>query len=500
MLARTLARNAALNLLGYGAPMVVAYFAVPALTRELGPARFGVLTLAWVVLGYFGLFDFGLGRGLTRLIAEENARAPGSVAGLAWTGLSMMAVLGAAAGCIALAAAHRLTYHTLGIAPEMRHEALLCFRILAVAVPVAVLTTGALAILEAHQRFGAVNAVRIPLGVLTYAGPVAVLAFSRSLVAVTLVLLATRVVALAVYLAIAFAVIEPTRATARLDRRWTRPLVQFGSWMTIANLTTPVLDYADRFVIGAVLSVAAVAYYTAPFEVITKLWIVPTAITAVIFPAISRDRAAAERRSGRIYTAGLKAVAILLVPPVALLIAYAPDALGAWLGGAYAARSVAVVRWIAAGVLVNSIAQVMYAYVQAAGRPDLIARLALIELAPFLGAVAWAVRTDGIRGAAIVWTSRVTVDAIALAVLAHRLGRSHGLTTRAPFGVAAFAAGAIGLAAVAATSSARTTITIGASLLFVPLVWMIVLSRDDRRALKRSLRGGPRLAVAVKRG
>ena len=43
-------------------PMVVALVAIPIMLEKLGLERFGLLTLAWLIVGYFSLFDFGLGR------------------------------------------------------------------------------------------------------------------------------------------------------------------------------------------------------------------------------------------------------------------------------------------------------------------------------------------------------------------------------------------------------------------------------------------------------
>src|SRR5258708_10454016 len=64
---RRLARNAVWNLLSLAAPMLVALGAIPVLIRTLGADRFGILTLAWMLIGYCSLFDLGLGRALTKL-------------------------------------------------------------------------------------------------------------------------------------------------------------------------------------------------------------------------------------------------------------------------------------------------------------------------------------------------------------------------------------------------------------------------------------------------
>ena len=63
-------KNALLNLLGAALPLLVGILTIPYVVRGLGMERFGILSLAWVILGYFALFDFGLGRATTKFVAE----------------------------------------------------------------------------------------------------------------------------------------------------------------------------------------------------------------------------------------------------------------------------------------------------------------------------------------------------------------------------------------------------------------------------------------------
>ena len=66
-----LTKNTLWNLLGHGLPLIVGVVTIPALVDKLGTERFGVLAILWVVIGYFSLFDFGIGRALTKMIAEQ---------------------------------------------------------------------------------------------------------------------------------------------------------------------------------------------------------------------------------------------------------------------------------------------------------------------------------------------------------------------------------------------------------------------------------------------
>ena len=43
-------------------PLLVGVVALPIIIRGLGKDAFGAFQLAWVVLGYFAMFDLGMGR------------------------------------------------------------------------------------------------------------------------------------------------------------------------------------------------------------------------------------------------------------------------------------------------------------------------------------------------------------------------------------------------------------------------------------------------------
>src|SRR5712691_7432424 len=88
---RTLARNMVFNLLGQGSPLLAALFAIPFLVEGLGTDRFGILTLAWMVIGYFSLFDLGLGRAVTKFAAELlGSRNSAGFNRLVWTAWYLM--------------------------------------------------------------------------------------------------------------------------------------------------------------------------------------------------------------------------------------------------------------------------------------------------------------------------------------------------------------------------------------------------------------------------
>ena len=104
---RLLARNTIWNLVGEGAPLLIAVIAIPVLVHALGTARFGILMIVWLLIGYLSLFDLGVGRALTNLVAQklgsgEEALLPP----LIWTANILMLGVGIVGALILACASH----------------------------------------------------------------------------------------------------------------------------------------------------------------------------------------------------------------------------------------------------------------------------------------------------------------------------------------------------------------------------------------------------------
>src|SRR5262249_14291415 len=92
---RVLARSTAWNMLGQLLPAGIAALAIPILVHRIGVERFGLLSLAWVVVGYFSLFDLGIGRALTKLVSDRlGIYDHVAIPGLAGTSLFLLLLLG----------------------------------------------------------------------------------------------------------------------------------------------------------------------------------------------------------------------------------------------------------------------------------------------------------------------------------------------------------------------------------------------------------------------
>jgi O-antigen/teichoic acid export membrane protein len=487
---RLLAKNAIWSLIGQALPLFVGALIIPSLMRTLGTARFGVLTLAWALIGYCSLFDLGLGRALTKLVAERIGEEDHTLPELIWTALGLMALVGLCGTVLCIGFTPWLVRTGLSIPQNLREEALWSFRIIAVSIPIVVVSTALRGILEAQQEFGYVNWIRIPLGLFTFLAPWITSLFTNSLPWVVFSLLAARCASVGCGAALVLKTVPQLPSEIRLHRSSIRPLLSFGSWMSASNILSPVLVYIDRFLIAALLSVAAVTYYATPFEVVTKLWIVPGAVATVLFPAFSMLMS--ESRSvSRLLQKGINYVSLLLFPIVLIIVSFAHIGLKLWIGESFAAQSTTVLQILAIGVFLNSIGQIAFACVQALGRPDLTAKVHIVETPLYIALLYLLLRNYGIQGAAVAWLIRVLMDTIAqyyLAVKLLDLQRVPGVLSKSVLLIAVMV-GCLGCGYWAPNLLTRELL-VGSILMILPFaVWSRVLGAEEKQLVLGRLRG-----------
>lgn len=484
---RLLAGNTLWNMVGLGAPALIGILCLPVLKRTLGNDRLGLITLAWGVIGYFSVFDFGLSRALTKLLAEKlGQKKVEEIQPLVSTCMLMLGLLGGVGGLIAWLLSPWLIQH-LNIPADLRHESLYSFYWLSASLPLVLMATGARAVLEALQRFRLTNAIRIPMGVLTYLGPVLVLPFSHSAVAVFAALVLIRGVACCAYVWACMRVLPQLRQAPSLSKAMAKVLLRFGGWMTVSNVVAPFLVTFDRFVIAAVISVAAVAYYAVPLEVVLKLTLVPGALIMVLFPAFSTAGSADRGRLVFLYESGVKYIFISLFPVTLALIAFAPEALTLWLGKDFALHSTSVTRWLLTAIFLNGLAQIPFIHLQSDGRPDITAKLHVFELPIYATVLFLLARRFGIDGVAVAWLLRIVLDGLLLYWFSHHLlGENKIVVTKLPWMIAA-AVTSFAVAASTGSVGMRIAVVFCSTLLTGMAAWSWMLTAKEKKSLQSLL-------------
>lgn len=412
---RLLQRNVLLNLAAWAIPAVAAVVSIPLLTRGLGADRFGFVALAWATVGLFSMFDFGLGRAVTRLVAERLATGrDADIPELVWT--MTWALLGASTllALTGVALAGIIAGRVLEVPPSLGGEAVGVTMLLALGIPALVHGVALRGVLEGAQKFGQVNRLRIPLGVVTYLGPLLALPFGGDArIAVGMIVLG-RIVYWLAHFPVLDVVHSGLRRPRSGSRRAMREIVQVGGWIGVSSVVSPIIVNMDRFVVAAMLPIAATGWYGAAAEVATKQWLFTAALQPVFFSAMAAAIGPAPHRAAELMERATRVTMLALLPAAVALVLLAEPLLRVWMGPAYAPEAAQVLRWLSIAVYANALAQVPYSVLQGGVDVRLPAILHLIELPLYAMLVLYLARTWGLAGVAVAWCIRMSGDGLAL--------------------------------------------------------------------------------------
>jgi O-antigen/teichoic acid export membrane protein len=413
-----LAKNTLFNLLGQVIPLIVGFIAIPILIKYIGIQRFGVLSIIWMVVGYFSLFDMGIGRATTKFVAESLAKGIyEDLADLIWTSIVLLILFGII-GCLIIILLTPWLVQILNIPSYLISETRYAFYWLAISIPAILGASGARGVLEAEQKFALVNYIKVPASIATFLLPLTVIPYSISLVPITILLVISRLLFFLIYLYYCLKSL-PGLMSPRLPKRpYCMKLLNFGGWLTITNIVGPFMTYMDRFIVGIILGVAAVAYYSTPYDLVTKLLIIPGSIMGVIFSAFSFYSTGDSGESSSLYNKTFRWTLIAMTPLTLFFVILAKPFLGWWLGHEFITHSTLVLQIMAVGVIINSFGTIPYGLIQAYNRPDLTAKLHIVEFPIYLVLIWMLTLKLGINGVAIAWVIRVLIDTIVLILIA----------------------------------------------------------------------------------
>lgn len=403
-----LVKNTVISFFGQIIPLIAALFCIPLIFRSLGADRFGILSLAWIVLGYLTFFDLGIGRAVIKFVAEAAGDSKEhEIPPIIWAAVAIQLVMGLIGALVLTFSTPFLVSHLFKIPAELIDETCLTFYLLAIAIPVAFVSSSFAGALEALQKFGLLNIIKVPVSISIFILPLVGISFGLDLPGIVLLILAVRLLALLAFAGCYFRIF-PVLHKNVFSLTVYRKLFSFGIWITLTNIVIPVFIYLDRFLIGAILSIGELAYYAASYEMVTRLLVIPASVAVVVFPAFSSlTSKKADGTTGTLFTKSTKYILIAMVPIAVIFLIYAKTILLLWLGADFALRCTGVLRLLSIAMLLNALGYVPFTLIQGMGRPDVVAKYHLIELPIYATVAFFLIRAFGINGAALAWCLRM---------------------------------------------------------------------------------------------
>jgi O-antigen/teichoic acid export membrane protein len=351
-----LARNAFSNLLGAVIPALVAIGTVPLVVRGLGDAGYGVYSLVTAIVGYFAVIDINVTAGSVKYIAEFNARDErDKISETLFFGLAVYAVLGLLGATGLYLGAELFATRVFAVPAQLVADTVATLKLAALGFFLGQLQAYLQSVPQALMRYDISSRIEMLFGAGVPLLTVAVLMLGHGLFEVILV----RVAASALHCTILWLGIR--RLLPGLAPRWVRPelkraLMGFSAYSFLSRFATLSYAYADRLIIGSLIGVTALAYFTVAATLASRILGISYRLSAVFFPAASALAAAGElARLDRIYLKASRYVVFINASVLVLLAVFADDILRYWMNAEFARNGAIVLSVMALSQFIDSL-------------------------------------------------------------------------------------------------------------------------------------------------
>ena len=412
----SIGRNSMYNMMGSVVPLIIALVTVPLYLSAVGIERYGALAIAWLILGYFGLFDLGMGRATSQRIAALVDSDAAHRSRVFWTAVIVNIGMGIAGGIILYFGATYFFEKQFSADDWLRTEILAAIPYLSMAVPIATLTGVANGALQAREKFLDLNIITIigtslfqilPLSIAYIVGP--------TLKWLIIAAITARIIGFLIfYTRVHHHILRGFRP--KFDRSEWLALLKFGGWVTITAIISPILVVSDRIMIGSLIGAAAVAIYTIPFDIVQRVSVLPGAVAAALFPRMVTLN---QSDSIAISSRAVKIINTLISPIILAAIYFINPLLELWIGPEIASQASILVGALLFGWWINAYAIIPYSQIQAHGKPNIVALAHLFEAPFYIMFLLFALEKFGLFGASLAFALRTTLDYVILSRFAN---------------------------------------------------------------------------------
>ena len=396
-------KNSLWNLIGLAAPSVVGLLTIPVLLRGLGNELFGLLTLIWVLVGYFSLFDLGLGRAYTQFGSSSDLSKLVNKK-IIRTGFIFSLSLGLFGGVLVFLMRDVVVSEIFNVSKLHFNEAKNSLAIVALAIPLTVVTSVFRGMLEGFEDFKSVNILRLFFGILNFIVPMIVVLITPSLEYVVTSLIILRAVVTYLHYKLLLNhinLVDIYKMKSNFSDGMR--LVKFGSWISVTNVIGPIMVNADRFILSHLVGASLIVFYTIPADMLMRVLVLPEAISSVLFAKFSKIIKTDKTYSLFLCKKSFLIYIILMIFICSPILLFGTEIIVFWLGSSYGETSGTILKILALGLFFNAITNVPYVYIQASGNSKITATFHIIELIIYVPLLVYLVKLYGVYGAAWSW-------------------------------------------------------------------------------------------------
>jgi O-antigen/teichoic acid export membrane protein len=329
--------NVTMNWIAMSVGMVVPFFLMPIVTHSLGKVQYGVWILAVSTVGYLGLLDLGLRSAVIRYVSKADAQGNTVEARKAIGAALWFRILIAAAAVVLSLVLAVVFPHLFKVPNGLERPAQVTVLMCAFAVAVTLVSGVFGAVLSAIHRFDILSGVTMTQTVVKAAGVILILHSGRGLIALAYWEFAVTLLAGVATWGIAVKIFPVCRVRLGQPDIKTLKMIWSYSFTTfIIVIAVQVVFNTDNIVVGALVSVGAVIFYSIGGSLVAYSRQVVSAVATTFIPMASNLEAAGKSEElQQLLVKGTQATLGLALPVSLALFFRGKTFIGLWVGREY---------------------------------------------------------------------------------------------------------------------------------------------------------------------
>ncbi len=385
---------------------LIAFVSIPLYIEKIGPANYGALAIIWLIIDHFSIFDFGLSRAVAHKISDvKDVEKEHSE--IYWTALVVSSVAAIMVAILIYLVLNVLVNKlNIKVYDEVGGLQELIGYILPI-LPLSVLQCVLVGVVHGKEKIHAMSIINI-LSTLVYQllPLVAICIYGDDIKLIILAMAVAKLAAVIILIAYTIKIIGVGRGV-KISINYGLSLLKYAKWVSASSMLSPFLNSADRFLVGIILGVKNIAYYTIPLQLIQRAIIIPSSIGNAAFPTLVKK----SDKDGIELVAVLFGVVLgIITPIICLSLLCFENFIEYWISAEFAKNAAEPGKILLFGVWFNSISVISYVQLQARGLPQMIAKAHFYQIIPYMSFLYFFSINFGIEGAATAYTLRCLLD------------------------------------------------------------------------------------------
>jgi O-antigen/teichoic acid export membrane protein len=414
-------KNALWNIGGTAWVFIFQIALIPYITYKMGNEKYGIWSLIWIILSYFGFLELGTGAATIKYMSEylaindyENANK------MFWTSLWTNIFQGLIGSILIYSTASYAASNIFKISKQLLPEAIIIIKLSSVGLLLSFILGTLNAAASAMQRFDIINKIGAFMSSAQLLACAIILYFKGNLIHVVFSSILIEICSIFWFSFIIKKLIPQLKFFLWTKKQFIK-LIIYGGYITISRIIGPILIHTEKILIASLLSVSSLTYYIIPYNLISKLQLLSLSISNALFPTMSEIDSIKDMNTAKNLTVRsiciLSSISSLII---SLSIIWAYHFLNIWMGTNFANTSTRIFQIICVAFWFNMIADIPLVYLRATKKPYLPAIFHLTELIIYIPSLYLLITKLGLIGAALALTIRTFLDASLMIIATFR--------------------------------------------------------------------------------